>query len=80
MILLYLVALEEVVKFTAGAERSDEECFGKSHRRFQAGRASLPAVDPGQAAGVNTLPLSTSARICTAHSWLGCPFETLLES
>lgn len=39
--LLYLAAPEEVVKFTVGAKRSEEECFGKSHHHFQAGRASL---------------------------------------
>jgi len=38
--LLYLAAPEEVVKFTVGAKRTEEECFGKSHHHFQAGRAS----------------------------------------
>ena len=80
MVLLYPVLPEEVVKFTTGAERAEEECFGKSHRRFQAGRASLPTVHSCQAASTNTLPLSSSARICIAHYRLGRPFEILLES
>lgn len=80
MVLLYPVLPEEVVKFTTGAERAEEECFGKSHCRFQAGRASLPTVDSCQAASANTLPLSSSARICIARYQLGCPFEILLES
>lgn len=80
MVLLYPGLPEEVVKFTTGAERAEEECFGKSRHRFQAGKASLPTVHSCQAASANTLPLSSSARICIAHYWLGCPFEIPLES
>lgn len=56
-IFLYPVPMEEIVKFTTGAEQAKEKCFGKSHHGFQAGRAFLPTGDPCQAAGTNILPL-----------------------
>lgn len=54
---LYPVPVEEIVKFTTGAEQAEEKCFGKSHHGFQAGSVSLPTGDPCQAAGTNILPL-----------------------
>lgn len=80
VVLLYPALLEEVVKLTTGAERAKEECFGKSHCCFQAGRVPLPTTDSCQAPGTNTLPLSSSARTCIACYRLGCPFEILLGS
>lgn len=60
--LLYPLLPEEAVKFTTGSEQAKEECFGKSYRRFQAGRAALPAADsctttlPFQEVSVFALP------------------------
>lgn len=78
-VFLYPVPVQEIVKFTTGAEQAEEKCFGKSHHGFQAGRESLPTGDPCQAASTNTLtPRHCQDLPCPLL--LGCPFGILLKS